>query len=102
MWNWLDSVFQDNQRGWLFLGFLYIVYLCYALILHRKDRKELETKMMEKERIEEIEFHYSWKGVKVRMRCTPYQKPGRHPCPWSISGSFLSFYLFRACILEVV
>jgi len=28
----------------------------YALILHRKDRKELETKMMEKERIEEIEF----------------------------------------------
>jgi len=37
----------------------------YALIFNRKDRKELETKMMEKKRIEEIEFHYYCKDVKV-------------------------------------
>ena len=68
--SWIDLFTNSNKVFYLTLSCLcilglFLIYLGVALIIHRKDRKELE-KLAISEGVD-IQFQYSWKGVELKI-----------------------------------
>jgi hypothetical protein len=68
------SLFDGNEKFQKFiLGFLYILYLFFALCVHRADRERL-TQLAIKEKLL-LRFDYGWSGVRMVLDARPPSPP---------------------------
>lgn len=77
LYNMLPQTINDftkNSVAWLVLAYGFLVYLCFALCIHRKDRNELATKAIENGL--DLFFQYSWNGVELRITHPPKKDDG--------------------------
>lgn len=66
--NWCRDVFETfgkNLSLFFGLALFFLLYLFLALIIHRKDRLNIEKMSIEKG--VNVFFHYSWKGVFLKI-----------------------------------
>jgi hypothetical protein len=57
--------FANSPAGWYLMPGAYLFYLFVALFIHRRDRREMMERSL-KEGVD-LEFEYSWKGIKFRI-----------------------------------
>ena len=63
----------QKQSAWFILGLLYIVYLFFALRVHRADRERL-TQLAIKGKLL-LRFDYGWSGVRMVLDARPPSPP---------------------------
>lgn len=75
MWDtvvyWVEFVTKSSSLFYVTIAFLcilglFLIYLFIALVIHRKDRKELESIAIS--RGVDVIFKYNWKGVELEIR----------------------------------
>lgn len=78
--------FLDTPLGWYSLGGAFLFYLFVALVIHRRDRIEIMNRSI-KEKLD-MEFHYSWRGVKLIISGSAKRKePEKDKGPLSKTSS---------------